>query len=73
MELGNGKETEDQIEDMEGDGSEDMELGEMDLEENDKEFDKKRRGYVFRRQLELIQEVIIKTKYRQQLRIEIDL
>ena len=34
MELGNGKATEDHIKEMEGDGAEDMELGEMDLDEN---------------------------------------
>ena len=66
------KVTEDHIEEMEGDGAEDMELGEMDLDENEKECDKKRRVYVFRRQLELVQEVIIKTKYCQQLQIAID-
>ena len=66
-ELGNGKEVEDYIEAIDEDRAEDMELGELDLDEIKKECDKKGRGYVFRRQLELIQEVIIKTKYHQQL------
>ena len=72
MELGNGKARQDHIEEMEGDGAKDMELGEMDVDANEKECDKKRRGHVFRRRIELIQEVIIKTKYCQQLRIAIE-
>ena len=51
---------------------EEMELGEMDLDEIEKECDKKGRGYVSRRQLELLQEAIINTKARQQLGIIMD-
>ena len=42
-----------------------MELGELDLDEIEKEYDKKGKGYVSRRQLELIEEAIIKTKVHQ--------
>ena len=62
VELGNRKATEDQIEALEEDREEDMELGKLDLDEIEKECDKKGRGYVSRQQLELLQEEFIKTK-----------
>ena len=39
-----------------------MELGELDLDEIEKECEKKGNGYVSRRKLELLQEAIIKTR-----------
>ena len=48
------KEEEDQIEAIDEDRVEEMELGEMDLDEIEKECDKKGQGYVSRRQLELL-------------------
>ena len=42
------------------------------MDEIEKECDKKGRGYVSRRQLELLQEAIIKTKARQRMGIEMD-
>ena len=56
------KEQEEQIEAMEEDEAGDMELGELDLDKIEKECEKKGKGYVSRRQLELLQELIIKMK-----------
>ena len=39
---------------MEEDGVEDMELGELDIDEIEKECEKRGKGYVSRRQLELL-------------------
>ena len=44
----------------------------MELDKIEKECEKKQKGYVSRRHLELLQEVIIKTKYRKQLGITMD-
>ena len=43
------KEPEEQLEAMEKDGAEDMELGELDLDEIEKECENKGKGYVSRR------------------------
>ena len=51
---------------------EDMELKELDMDEIEKECEKKGNGYVSRWQLELIQEAIIKMRDRQQLGIAMD-
>ena len=69
--LVNGKEEEDQIEAMEEDEAEEMEPRELDLDEIKKEYEKGR-VYVLRRQMELLQEVSIKTKAHQQLGIVMD-
>jgi len=44
------------------DGDEEMDLGELDLDELEKECEKKGKGYVSRRQLELLQEAIVRSK-----------
>ena len=49
-----------------------MDLGELDLEEIEKECSKKGQGYVSRRQLELLQQAILKTKASPQLGISKD-
>lgn len=54
----------DQVVIMEEDGDEEMELGELDLNEIEKECEKKEKGYVSRKQLELLQEAIIRSKAR---------
>ena len=72
METRSGEEQEVQMEAMDEDSVEEMELGELDLDEIKKECDKKSQGYVSRRQLELLQEAIIKTKAQQQLGISSD-
>jgi len=54
------------------DGDEEMDLGELDLDELEKECDKKGKGYVSRRQLELLQEAIVRSKASHQLGIASD-
>ena len=50
-----------QMEGSEEDEGEDMDLGELDLDAIEEECRKKGQGYVSRRQLELLQEAIIRT------------
>jgi len=57
---------------MEADGDEEMELGELDLDENEKECAKKEKGYVSQKQLELLQEAIIRSKARKKLGVALD-
>jgi len=54
------------------DGDEEMDLGELDLDELEKECDKKGKGYISRRQLELLQEAIVRSKASHQLGIASD-
>ena len=49
------------MEGVEEDEGEDMDLGELDLDAIEEECRKKGQGYVSRRQLELLQEAIIRT------------
>ena len=49
-------------EEKEEDVVDEMELGELDMDEIEKECDKQGRGYVSRTQLESLQEAIIKAK-----------
>ena len=49
------------MEGVEEDEGDDMELGELDLDAIEEECRKKEQGYVSRRQLELLQEAIIKS------------
>ena len=49
------------MEGVEEEEGEDMELGELDLDAIEEECRKKEQGYVSRRQLELLQEAIIKS------------
>ena len=63
------------MEDMEEEMSketEDMDLRELDLDEIEKECSKRGKGYVSRRQLELLQQAILKTKASPQLGISKD-
>ena len=67
--------TKELLEDMEEDlpeEMEDMDLSELDLEEIEKECSKKGQGYVSRRQLELLQQEILKTKASPHLGISKD-
>ena len=69
VQIRNGYEQKSQIETMEEDEGEEMDLGEIDLDEIEKKYDKAGQGYVSRKQLELIQEAIICTKAHQHLGI----
>ena len=60
------------MEGIEEDRVEEMELGELDLDEIEAECNKKGKGYVSRRKLELPQEEIIRTGAHQNLGIEPD-
>ena len=60
---------------MEGtkeDEGDDMELGELDLETIEEECGKKGQGYVSQRQIELLQEAIIRTDAHENLGIDPD-
>ena len=50
----------------------DMDLRELDMDEIEKECSKKGQGYISRRQLELLQQAILKTKASPQLGISKD-
>ena len=54
---------------MKEDGVEEMEMGEMEMNGIEKECDKKGKGYVSIRKLELLHEAIIKTRTHQKLEI----
>ena len=60
------------MEGMEEDEGEDMDLGELDLDAIEEECRKKGQGYVSRRQLELLQEAIIRTGAVESLGIDPD-
>ena len=55
------------MEDDQQDEAEDMDMGELDLDEIEKECERKGKGYVSRCQLELMQEAIIRKKANKQL------
>ena len=60
------------MEGMEEDEGEDMDLGELDLAAIEEECKKKGQGYVSRRQLEILQEAIIRTGALESLGIDPD-
>ena len=61
-----------QMEVMEEDEGEEMELGELDLDAIKEECEKKGKVYVPRRQIELLQEAIIRMGAHQDLGIDLD-
>ena len=61
-----------QMEIVEDDADEEMELGELDLDAIEEECGKKGKGYVSRRQIELLQAAIIKARAHPKLGIDPD-
>ena len=61
-EVGCEEEKEDYVEAMDEDGVEEIELGELDLDEIEKECKKQGKSLVLRRKIELLKEAIMKTK-----------
>ena len=57
---------------MEEDEGEEMELGELDLDTIEEECGKKGKGYVPRKQIELLQEAIVRSGAHQELGIDPD-
>ena len=62
-----------QMEETEEDERDDMELVKLDLDAIEEECGKKGKGYVSRRQIKLLQEVIIRTNAHESLGIDPDL